>query len=1271
MQFKIEGGIGDFNIFSPILKILKINVNIIMRYRLLLLGFFIALFSATNVYSQTGEAFLTGRAVQQVGEDVEGLYEPQVELYKNGNELKARVKADADGYFRLGPLEAGVYTLKIQAAELAEPFELKDLRLASNKTTALGNVFVSGGVEIIEVVGTRNKLNTGVTIGKEQITKIATQNIAGIVGASSGVLNNNGNLYFKGGRNNANAVYVDGQRVPTGYPNVPIQSIEEINVITGGVPAEFGDVLGGVTTITTRGPSKVFQGGGQVVNSKFIDPFGYKLVEGNLTGPLKLKYKGTDSSQSVIGFFIGGSLSHIDVYDPPAIALYRVSDEKLEELKNDPIAQSPLGAGFISRTSFVKQEDMVRTRIRSNTQSLNYGITGSLEFQLGEGVLLKIGGGRDFVNRNDYDLNDFNKSFAMYNWENNPQRIQSTDRAFIRFRQIFQAGDRDAVIQNAYYQIQADYSRFNRVIQDERHKDNFWDYGYLGKFERNRTPDYRVERRRVGDKFVTTNYLIGYSDKGVTFTPGGKNPLTESYTTRFFELSEDEVQSYPDVVLNGGLLNGMSPGLVYSMWANPGTVYNQYSKIQLEQFGVNASTSAEIQFGKGASAVTHQFKLGLQFEQRAQRSWAISGTGGGDIWTLARQLMNFHLTQLDSTNPIPVYDADGNFRDTVNYNFLIDPTAQKTFDKNFRQYLIDKGARDEFGRPITDQTFINIDRYDPSEFKLEYFSPDELISNGVVGYYGYDHVGNPVKGRKSLADFLDPEKRSIGAYNPIYVAGYVQDQFQFRNDVMMRVGVRVDRFDANQPILADPYSTYPIRTVGQVSEINGQQVVHPGNIGPDYKVYVDNALNPTRVLGYRNGDTWYDMNGAELQDPSILVTETQSGTKIQPYLVNEENVDQESKLRLTESSFKDYEVAVNVLPRISFSFPISETSLFYANYDVLTQRPQDGNIGGMDDYYYLSTRSTLFIPNPALKPEKRINYEVGFKQKVGAYTDLTLQAFYGEIRDMVQLTTYNNAYPITYYTFGNIDFGTIKGILFGYEIYRPKSSGLGLTANYTLQFAKGTGSSERAAQGLLNAGQPNLRNPIPLDYDSRHLFSGIIDYRMGAGEDYIGPRGAKNGWEKVFENTGINIVLSARSGTPYTRQVNVTSGGGVMLGIQQRSAIAGEINGSRLPWQFKSDLRIDKDFIIHKKSEAGRRAVGGMTVYLQVNNVFNSLNVVSVYRYTGLPDDDGYLQSAEGQAVVREQPDQQAFTDQYNVKMNNPDNYIQPRFLRVGAMINF
>ena len=94
-----------------------------------------------------------------------------------------------------------------------------------------------------------------------------------------------------------------------------------------------------------------------------------------------------------------------------------------------------------------------------------------------------------------------------------------------------------------------------------------------------------------------------------------------------------------------------------------------------------------------------------------------------------------------------------------------------------------------------------------------------------------------------------------------------------------------------------------------------------------------------------------------------------------------------------------------------------------------------------------------------------------------------------------------------------------------------------MTANYTLQFADGTGSSASSGQSLVNTGQPNLRSTIPLAFDQRHAISASVDYRYGSGKDYDGPvLFGKN----ILENAGANMVLSAGSGTPYSKQSNIT-----------------------------------------------------------------------------------------------------------------------------------
>ncbi len=144
------------------------------------------------------------------------------------------------------------------------------------------------------------------------------------------------------------------------------------------------------------------------------------------------------------------------------------------------------------------------------------------------------------------------------------------------------------------------------------------------------------------------------------------------------------------------------------------------------------------------------------------------------------------------------------------------------------------------------------------------------------------------------------------------------------------------------------------------------------------------------------------------------------------------------------------------------------------------------------------------------------------------------------------------------------------------------------------------------------------------------------------------------------------------SGTPYSRQYSVT-GEGNQIGVQTQgsSKIKGGINSARLPWQYRVDLKVDKDFALNIGKGENKKKKYYLNVYLQVQNLLNAKNIISVYRYTGNADDDGYLDSALGQSIVSTQYDQDAFSDLYRVKINNPDNYSIPRRLRLGLGFSF
>jgi outer membrane receptor protein involved in Fe transport len=340
------------------------------------------------------------------------------------------------------------------------------------------------------------------------------------------------------------------------------------------------------------------------------------------------------------------------------------------------------------------------------------------------------------------------------------------------------------------------------------------------------------------------------------------------------------------------------------------------------------------------------------------------------------------------------------------------------------------------------------------------------------------------------------------------------------------------------------------------------------------------------------------------------------------------------------------------MPRLAFSFPISDNANFFAHYDILAQRPPSNWEVSPLDYYYFNTSSRTPENNANLKPERVVDYEVGFQQKLNNSSALKFSAYYREMRDMIQLRTLLYL-PIlgSRTTFDNIDFGTTKGFTLQYDLRR--TSNLEMRVAYTLQFADGTGSDSESQRGLTRFG--NIRTLFPLNFDERHNISAIFDYRFSDGNRYNGPR---VGGRDILANFGANMQISTASGRPYTakEQPERFSAKGTL----------GAINGNRLPWRANVDLRVDKSFSLTKNLN--------LNVYFRVTNILDRRNVIDVYGYTGDPRDDGYLASSEGQTILnsaKAQGREQAFLSSYSWSLLNPNNFTQPRRMFVGAVVEF
>ncbi len=1259
----------------------------------------LALFSYVTVLAQAGA--IEGEIIDK--ESGEAIPFANVRIYSGGS-MQGGTTTNMNGEYSIKPVDPGKYDLKVTYVGY-QPKKITDVVVTADKTVFV-NVKISKGVKLeeVEVKGYKKPLfqkdqaKVQQTMTADEVEKLPQRDVSDIASASAGVFQRSegSGLNFRGSRTDANQVYIDGIKI-RGSDALPQSAIEQMSTVTGGVPAKYGDATGGIINITTKGASKEFNGGLEAQTSKFLDPYNYNLIGGNVSGPIITEQvegeeDEEDRERAVLGFFVAGEYKYRKDPKPPYYSVYSVKDKVLDSLEKYPLRRNPNGSGLVRSAEFVSQDRFIgkdgevvedplrKTPYRRNVRRHDLSLSSKIDYSPTDLIDVTLGGQLSYS-----DFNEYVRSYSLFNPSGNPRNQLLDWRVFGRFTQRFQTGGKQeedgeeggaatSVIKDAFYSVQLDYSRVNKKEYNPIHGTNFFRYGHVGKFKTEYQPSFAPGvDTATGNQ---SNYVMeDINPSRIDFEPSSHNPLAARYTEQYYDILGTPA-SKNSIEGRNALTNGIRPANIYSLWYNTGRQYNGYGidkdNTQL-RFSINGSVDLDISGSEEKSNV-HQIEFGIEYEQRTDREYQISPVG---LWDHMRQLANEQIESLDKSDPTLIIDGKKYEHDEPHPAFGVNDSI--IYDRKYvasDHNYFDKQLRKKLGMSLKSKNLIDVDSLSPSEYSMDMFSADEILNDGnrFALYRGYDHTGDRLKDQPSFNDFFTEKTedgvytRPVGAFRPIYVAGYVQDKFTFK-DLIFNVGLRVDRYDANTKVLKDKYSLYDINTVAEVDELAGESVTHPGNIGNDYKVYVDDIQDPEEVVGYRKGDTWYDVNGEEVNDPEVIEQATTKG-EIQPYLVNPDVSIKDEEFN-PDNSFKDYEPQVSVMPRIAFSFPISDEATFFAHYDVKTQRPQGRNIATPYHYYFLEERSTQRTPNPNLKPEKTIDYEVGFKQKLSRSSALSISGFYKELRDMIQLNRVRYAYPTDYVSFSNIDFGNVKGMTFSYDLRRTNN--IQLLTNYTLQFAKGTGSNKTAQSSLVNTENPNVRFLIPLDYDQRHSITTVLDYRFKGGSEYDGPR-----WfgKKIFADAGANLRIEAGSGVPYTQYSAPTRA--PQIGVAGRANLEGDPNGSRLPWSVRTDLRLDKNFDINiggGEEDAGSSL--GLNVYLKVENLLNNRNTLRVYSYTGSPSDDGFLTSAKGQQITKQQLDPQSFRDLYAIKMRNyvlgggNPHYGMPRRIRLGAIVNF
>jgi len=1239
-----------------------------MMLKKTLLYVFLSFFSLATI-AQSGE--LKGSILDK--DNGEAIPFANISLIQGGKIVTGGM-TDFDGKFTIKPIPAGVYDVKasyvgykaLQITGLrvkAGSITFQDFKLSSSAEILAEVEVVSYKVPLID----KDQTQSGGTVTSEQIAKMPGRSAESVASTVGGVFSEDGAVSsIRGARSESTVYYIDGMKV-RGSNSVPKSALEQVSVITGGLPAQYGDATGGIISITTKGPQKTTFGGLEVVTSKFLDNYNYNLAEGYISGPLfsKKKRDPNDSTKTIkepiVGYFFSASGTYFKDPVTSAVGYYKAPDALKDDFLSSPYSFSQesfittLAAEYYNKSDF----DVIKTAENAEHKSIQ--ASGKIDIKPSKDLNITIGGTYDFSNNRIFSFTN-----TLFNSENNGQQIYQNVRGYARLTHKFGSDAMNkeeeknaSIFKNTFYQLQVDYNRINSTVQDVNHKDKLFNYGYNGDFT-----TYKINTYEFTDTISAYSSGVwaqnGFMDTLVTFSPSEENPITGLYTQYLYDIAAQDINNSSSITTNktflehfGAVLNGKAPSTIYGgMFNSPGTVYNSYQKYDNTQFRFTGMGSTDIK--------DHALQLGFEFEQRSDANYSVSPLG---LWNLAEETMNYHIMQLDLSNPMFS-------NDTVKYNRLYNANAQTEFDINFRNALNEKGVYVD-GKLVTatGTEWIDIDSYDPDLFKIDYFSPDELLNNGsnYASYQGFDIYGNKLTGNPTLNDFFNATytdalgntryKREIAAFKPNYAAFYIQDKFAF-NDLVFNIGFRIDRYDANQMVLNDMYLLHDAKTVGDiVSEGLVNSDALPANITDDAIVYVNNFndfQNQADIKGFRTGSNpadvqWYNAQGEQISDFKLI----ESSTGLAPLLKNPESLDDLKGTNI--NAYDDYTPQYTFMPRISFSFPISDEALFFAHYDVLTQRPSGNSLDPLA-YMYIEKfgmNQNYSISNPNLKTEKTIDYEVGFQQKLNNTSSLKLSGFYREMRDMIQVQKIAGAYPSDYMTYTNVDFGTVKGLTITYDLRR--TGNVSLMLSYTLQFANGTGSNAETGRALALTGQPNLRTTMPLDFDQRNAITGVVDYRFSSGKLYNGPR-----WFGMdfLQNTGANATFRYGTGTPYSRKDPNTN------------YLIGSLNGSRKPATFFVDLKADKDIPLTFGKEDNKKETN-LNIYLLIENVLNTLNIKNVYSTSGNANDDGYLTAAINQSSINSNNDPQSYRDYYSMTKGGYWMYYNPRTIRLGMVFSF
>jgi len=233
----------------------------IMRHTSLLLTAALSLFATVANAQSLGE--IRGRVLDPSGDPL-----PMAHVFTEVSGQPFGTTADIDGRFVLKPLPPGTYTVRFSYAGYGtvevpgvevvpdRASYMKDRRL---KFSELGEIEVIHHRRPLIEIDDPSRMSLLAEDLKRDPNRrdpiaLMSTNFPGVTRSLDG-----DGLHFRGSRTENMASFIDGVKVSGAVPRIPPSAISSVSVYTGGLPAKYGDVTGGVIVMETRTYFEVYE----------------------------------------------------------------------------------------------------------------------------------------------------------------------------------------------------------------------------------------------------------------------------------------------------------------------------------------------------------------------------------------------------------------------------------------------------------------------------------------------------------------------------------------------------------------------------------------------------------------------------------------------------------------------------------------------------------------------------------------------------------------------------------------------------------------------------------------------------------------------------------------------------------------------------------------------------------------------------------------------------------------------------------------------------